>query len=150
MSRMAKEIETGADWPESTILPEQFLGEPSDAEVRGVKGLMIAVLEDAIACIAGGASHSAKARMAAIEATRWIRSTDTSYPFAFESICHVLSLDGDRLRRRLLAAEPAAGNARRVPSARRVENNLSRIVAPRVRRRGAARVAAEAALHAVA
>lgn len=138
MSRQANEIETGADWPETTILPEQFLGESSDTPLRGVKGLMIAILEDAIACIAAGRSPSAKARMAAVEASRWVRSTDTGYAFSFQSICDTLSLDADRLRGRLLSTDVAAADRKRAPSARRVENNLSKIVAPRQRRRGAA------------
>ena len=132
--RTANHEDIGNDWPETTILPEQFLGgSPEGSPLRGVKGLLVAILEDAIACLDAGRSQSAKARMAAVEAARWVRSSDTSYPFAFESICDVLSIDVGRLRARLLEIAAEAGERKRAPSARRVEANLSKIPAPRVR-----------------
>ena len=47
--RTANHEDIGNDWPETTILPEQFLGgSPEGSPLRGVKGLLVAILEDAI------------------------------------------------------------------------------------------------------
>ncbi|MEY4948811.1 MAG: hypothetical protein RL698_1022 [Pseudomonadota bacterium] len=126
------------DWPEPTILPEQHYARSSEGSpMRGVNALMIAVLEDAIACLeTAKESRNVKARMLAMNAERWIRSEDTSYAFAFASICDVLSLDRGKVRDELLRRARATFRAGpRPPSARRVEIHLSKITAPRRRRR---------------
>ncbi len=134
--RTANTDNIGGDWPETTILPEQLFGDSGEGNpLRGVKGLLIAILEDAMVCLEGAKSRTAKTRMAAIETLRWVRSTDTSYAFSFESICDVLGLEVDRMRQKLLAIATEEGDRKRVPSARRVEANLSKITAPRVRNR---------------
>lgn len=134
------------DWPEDTILPAQFPGtNPEGCPMRGVKGLMIAVLEDAIACLAAGNGNGVRTRLRAVAAARWVRSQDASWPFAFQTICDVLSIDAEKLRKHLLSIH-AAGKARsgpRPPSARRVEVNLHRIVLPRRRSRRHQQQAAE-------
>ncbi|MBU6283983.1 hypothetical protein KGQ64_17200 [bacterium] len=144
--RTANMDNIGGDWPETTILPEQHFGDSGEGSpLRGVKGLLIAILEDAIVCLEGAKSRCAKTRMAAVETLRWVRSTDTSYAFAFESVCDVLGLDVDRMRDKMLSIASAEGDRKRVPSARRVEANLSKITAPRVRNRRPAVPAAETA-----
>lgn len=136
--RTANSDNIGGDWPETTILPEQHFGDTGEGSpLRGIKGLLIAILEDAIVCLEGAKSRSAKSRMAAIETQRWVRSTDTSYAFSFESICDVLGLEVDRMRQKMLAMASEDGDRKRAPSARRVEANLSKITAPRVRNRRA-------------
>ncbi len=44
----------------------------------------------------------------AAEVTRWFRSTDTSWPFAFESICATLGLDSGAVRRSVFRPGPPA------------------------------------------
>ena len=126
----------GGDWPETTILPEQLFDDSGEGSpLRGIKGLLIAIIEDAVVCLEGAKSGNAKTRMAAIETLRWVRSTDTSYAFSFESICDVLGLEVDGMRRKMLAIATDECDRKRAPSARRVEANLSKITAPRVRNR---------------
>jgi hypothetical protein len=64
------------------------------------QSLMLAVLEDAIRCIQrhGRTSRSAACR----EAVSWILEKNSDWPFSFENICAVLSLDADYLREGLL------------------------------------------------
>ncbi|MFM7734417.1 MAG: hypothetical protein ACKPBU_00335 [Alphaproteobacteria bacterium] len=141
--RTANSENIGGDWPETTILPEQLFGDSGEGSpLRGVKGLLIAMIEDAVVCLEGAKSRSAKTRMAAVETLRWVRSTDTSYAFSFESICDVLGLEVDRMRRKMLSIASDEGDRKRAPSARRVEANLSKITAPRVRNRKPAAPAA--------
>ena len=68
------------------------------------KRLQLAVLEDAALTMlrcAGG--ETTRARNLMNEVTEWVSSEDTSWPFAFQSICNSLNLDADYVRRGLLA-----------------------------------------------
>jgi hypothetical protein len=68
------------------------------------KRLQLAVLEDAVLTFhrcAGG--ETTRARNLLNEVTAWVSSDDTSWPFAFQSICHSLNLDADYVRGGLLA-----------------------------------------------
>ncbi|MBU6282984.1 hypothetical protein KGQ64_12135 [bacterium] len=133
MSSRIKTEEGGA-W--SPVLPEQVLGAGSEGHpMRGVRALMIAVLENAIACMeAARRSRNVKKRLRGAHAERWMRSTDTSYPFTFQSICDALSLDGDLVRRRILArVESGDRVGPRPPSARRIATTISKITTPRKR-----------------
>jgi hypothetical protein len=63
------------------------------------KRLMLAVLDDAVNIF----QHQCTAvrprgRRLFAETQRWIASDDTSWPFAFVSVCHALGLDVDCLR----------------------------------------------------
>jgi hypothetical protein len=63
------------------------------------KRLMLAVLDDAVNIF----QHQCTAvrprgRRLFAETERWITSDDTSWPFAFVSVCHALGLDVDCLR----------------------------------------------------
>jgi hypothetical protein len=75
----------------------------------GARALMRAVLQDAILCLGGHATGVPRRQQqrAADQAYRWIASRDTSWPFSFESICHVLGLEATYLRRKLLTAASA-------------------------------------------
>lgn len=111
--------------------------------MRGVKGLMIAVLEEAITSLSKGRSAGARNRVRRMAAARWLRSDDKSHPFAFESICDALALDAGRIRRRVLDTEFDGISGPRVRVERRVETQLPRIkpttkrVRIRVRQRAA-------------
>ena len=69
---------------------------------EGERKLMQAVLSEAIVCLTGRAGPARERYQLAAEALRWVRSRDMIWPFSFESICDVLGVDADSLRRRLL------------------------------------------------
>lgn len=135
----------GEDVPEFTLLPEQAAASSPDARpMRGVRALMIAVLEDAFTCIGRvRTSRSAVQRQRGAAALRWAQSDEKGHPFAFESICDVLGLDIEAMRERLVAAQWVAEvRGSRAPSAHRVERHPARIELPRRRsRRATERVA---------
>ena len=62
------------------------------ADDRAVRELMLAVLEDAIACF-----ESTNASLVQ-EAEEWINSNDDGI-FSFNNVCETLGLDPDRLRK---------------------------------------------------
>lgn len=91
----------------------------------GPLGLMLAILEDAIRCLAlrpiNKREHVA---VQARHAASWVRSQDWSYVFSFNNVCTALDIDPDRMRRRLLdePLELSPGPMR----LRRVENRPRR------------------------
>jgi hypothetical protein len=91
----------------------------------GPLGLMLAILEDAIRCIAlrpiNKREHVA---VQARHAASWVRSDDWSYVFSFNNVCTALDIDPGRMRRRLLdePLELSPGPMR----LRRVENRPRR------------------------
>src|SRR5262249_11495891 len=75
------------DFPDGPLLPAQLPVALDGVAVTGVKGLMIAVLEDAISCLGlAGRGAGARARLQAVAAAKWIRSRDASWPFSFQAI----------------------------------------------------------------
>ena len=77
-------------------------GQATGTPGSGARGLLLAVLEDAIRCLNGdGSPRGDRARLAS-EARRWIVSRDEQWPFSFENVCHWLGLPASRLRARLL------------------------------------------------
>jgi len=94
------------------LAPSQWadrLGASSPPELR----LMAAVMIDAIRDFRhAGDTCGPRARELARLATRWILSTDASWPFSFESICAVFDVEAGDLRRTLLR-ERALGTGRR-------------------------------------
>jgi hypothetical protein len=97
------------------VLPSQLAGFRGGNPPSGVPALLVAVLEEAIASLMAGArTGDSRRRAEAARAERWIRSRDTSFPFAFESVCHALELDGEALRAEILrqAEAPRVGPSR--------------------------------------
>ena len=134
MERFSRHGDEGRAW--SPILPEQLLGSSGEGHpMRGVRALMIAVLENAISCMeASRRSRNVKMRLRGAHAECWMRSTDTSYAFTFQSICDALSLDGDMVRRRIFARlESGERVGPRPPSARRIATMISKLTTPRKR-----------------
>jgi len=86
-----------------------FVGAQRGGPDTGARALMRAVLQDAILCLQGEAPAVAadERQRRAAEAYRWVRSRDVGWLFSFESICHVLNLDANCLRRRLLSSHVA-------------------------------------------
>jgi hypothetical protein len=106
----------------------------------GVPALLVAMLEEAIASLMAGAhTQDGRRRAEGLRAERWIRSRDTSFPFAFESVCHALELDGDALRSEILrqAARPPIGpnRARRRHEVPRGDRRIECLAPPRRRAR---------------
>jgi len=91
------------------LLPVQFANHDTN---RAEKRLMLAVLEEAVFTFQRNL-HATRRRgqREFREADEWIQSTDTSWPFAFESVCHTLELDPEYLRGGLerLQRRPASG-----------------------------------------
>jgi hypothetical protein len=83
------------------------------SESVGVLALMRAVLVDAITCLDGrGVKPSHRARVA-MQARAWIARRGCESLFSFDSICDALELDGERLRRLLLAPRYSKSSPRR-------------------------------------
>jgi len=79
----------------------------------GVRGLMIAVLEDAVICYRAYEHGTPHRRVLARQAERWIRSDDSAWVFSFNSICSSLDLEPDDLRRGILGRPAEALYQRR-------------------------------------
>ena len=82
------------------ITPDQYRDRVSaelvdQPEVR----LMLAVMEDAVATYQRYATDSGRrGRRLFEEAQDWIMSSDSSWPYSFENICHALHFNPDSLR----------------------------------------------------
>jgi len=132
------------------LLPSQFFNRLGGRSIlEGERRLMLAVLEDAVACFQkyAGASRPRVKRLFR-EAEEWFLERDSGWPFSFESICGVLGIDPDYFRTNLnrwklqLLAQPAEARARvgrvRLRAARR--HKILPFV-PRRRHKAAARKA---------
>jgi hypothetical protein len=86
-----------------TLLPSQYfaaLRRKSQQEPE--RRLAIAILEDAVDCFQKHLmARDRKSRQLFADADEWISSTDRSWPFAFENICDLLSINSEYLRRGL-------------------------------------------------
>jgi hypothetical protein len=66
------------------------------------KKLMLAVLEDAIACFQKYAfTRDRKGKMLFQEAEFWVQNTNSDWPFSFANVCETLVFDPDYLRQGL-------------------------------------------------
>jgi hypothetical protein len=81
-----------------TLLPVQFC----DSMYRPLtpeKRLVIAILADALICFQRyRVPGSRRARRESTEAECWLMSADRQWPFSFENICDVLSLEAKAVR----------------------------------------------------
>ena len=114
----------------SVLLPAQIEGHD---EQRGEKRLMFAIVEEAISTYQRYAGSSRRRGQRLFrEAEEWFRSTDTTWTFAFQSICHAVGLDANYLRQGLerWKARRAEGRAQ-VYRFRRVNGRRTSVVAPR-------------------
>ena len=87
-----------------TVLPSQFFDGATVVErLSGARGLMIAVLEDAIGCLEGATGgNELERRRNAVQAKAWIQAEDWEWPCSFNNVCEALSLEPALLRGRLL------------------------------------------------
>jgi len=87
-----------SDLEAEAVLPPQFFGRPP-LTFQPEKRLMLAVLEDALATLDARAhAPHGRGRHLAREVERWVASTDTSWPFAFQNICDTLGVDAGCIR----------------------------------------------------
>jgi hypothetical protein len=65
---------------------------------------MMAIFQDAVACLAGRAMYSGRlnTRRSAQEAADWVADMNDSEVFSFNSVCDVLGLDAAAVRKALI------------------------------------------------
>jgi hypothetical protein len=99
-----------------TLLPAQFLDTfQRKSHLEPEKRLMMAVLEDAIACYQKYAfARDPRGKAMFRDAEEWIEETGAGWLFSFENVCDVLGLNADYLRRglRRLVETKQAGPSR--------------------------------------
>ena len=104
------------------ILPSQYVG---PRRLTPEHGLMIAVLRDAIDCVAENRhAEDYPGRRLFDEATQWLLAEKADWPDSFECICGVLDLDANAVRRALRLPERQAASCRarsRTPGMLRLE-----------------------------
>jgi hypothetical protein len=121
-------------------LPYQSYGAWNSSEdLPSIKRFMLAVIENALECIAGRAvcTKGPEARRIAQEAADWVADVNESDAFSFNSVCDSLGLDPDAVRlalTRWLASGPRM--SRRPPVTRQVRLSVAayRRRSPRLRR----------------
>jgi hypothetical protein len=70
------------------------------------RALMLAVLEDAVACYAGKLKAPREnPRILRRQAAFWLSCEDWESPFSFNNVCEALALDPRAIRERILATE---------------------------------------------
>ena len=92
-----------AQLSDASVLPEQFFNpQISFFTGRPVAGLLRAVLEDALACFQKQfMTEGHRVQREAQEAEQWFLSEDSHWPFSFVSICTLLNLEPNYIRRGL-------------------------------------------------
>jgi hypothetical protein len=125
--------------------PGRFYGGwSSNEDLLSIKRLMLAVLQDALECLAGRAANprGLNTIRSAQDAAKWVADTNERDIFSFNSVCDVLGLDAAAVRKALIempisdlrmlrrspvAREPVklslAAYRKRGPSTRRAVNN---------------------------
>jgi hypothetical protein len=99
----------------NVILPSQHF--MSRGKLIPERRLMVAVLQDAVECIAKHRfAKSGRRQRLFNEVRQWLLSEQADWPYSFVRICEVLDLDADAVRRELgLVPEPppaaASGDA---------------------------------------
>lgn len=90
--------------PAAFSIEEEFLEELRKKNVReGEEGLMLAILEEAIACFRKYV-HARDQRGKALfrDAAEWILERQSEWIFSFENICETLGIDASYLRQGLI------------------------------------------------
>ena len=114
--------------PSAVNIEEEFLDDLFKKSVReGEEGLMLAVLEDAVACFQKYVSaRDSKGKGTFRDAEEWILEEERDWLFSFNNICEVLGFDPQYVRKGLmrwketrLAERPKAKVYRLTPKRRR-------------------------------
>jgi hypothetical protein len=117
-----------------TLLPEQYLDTfRRKLHLEPEKKLMLALLEDAIACYQKYLfARDGKGKALFEEAEGWVQEAGSDSVFAFDSVCEALGLNPDYLRRGMAEWKKAA-------TTRRAPGKVYQLAAePRTQRRGRA------------
>lgn len=87
-----------------TLLPDQYLETfRRKFHLEPEKKLMLAVLEDAIACYQKYIfTHEGKGKMLALETEAWLLDENSDWLFSFDSVCEALGFDPAYLREGLM------------------------------------------------
>ncbi len=86
-------------------------------QVTPEKRLMLAILQDAVACLEKGFFRpSQRCSRPASEVVQWMTRRDRTWLFSFENICDNLNLDAEALRQQLLGKERDKNMAGRRPA----------------------------------
>jgi hypothetical protein len=93
-----------------TLLPDQYLDTfRRKLHLEPEKKLMLAILEDAIACYQKYLfARDSKGKALFEEAAEWVEEVNGSGVFAFDSVCETLGLNPDYLRRGMTEWKTAA------------------------------------------
>ena len=86
-------------------MPGQFHdGWSSNEDLLSIRRLMLAILQDALECLAGCAVRPGglNTRTSAQDAALWIADTNEREIFSFNSVCYVLGLDAAAVRKALI------------------------------------------------
>lgn len=90
---------------------------PPRYPVTPEKRLMLAILQDAVACLKKGFFRpSQRCSRPASEVVQWMTQRDRTWLFSFENICDNLNLDAEALRQQLLGKERDRHMAGRRPA----------------------------------
>lgn len=130
-----------------TLLPEQYLDTfRRKLQLEPEKKLMLAILEDGIACFQKYVfARDGKGKALFREAETWVEETGGEAVFSFDSVCESLGLDADYVRRGLTTwkaqalAQPSQAKVVRLtprprprlrahPLPRRPQHRLKRVV----------------------
>jgi len=86
-----------------TLLPDQFLDTfRRKLHLEPEKKLMLAILEDAVACFQKYLfAHDSKGKAQFRDTEDWVFQSDDSSVFSFDMVCETLGLDPNYLRRGL-------------------------------------------------
>ncbi len=86
-----------------TLLAQQFFATFRRRQLEPEKKLMLAVLEDAVACFQNYVfAEKRKQRILFNEAEDWIRDENSDYVFSFENVCAALKFNPGYVRQGLL------------------------------------------------
>jgi hypothetical protein len=93
-----------------TLLPDQYLDTfRRKLHLEPEKKLMLAILEDAIACYQKYLfARDSKGKALFEEAKEWVEEVNGAGVFAFDSVCEILGLNPDYLRRGMIEWKTAA------------------------------------------
>ena len=91
-----------------TLLPEQYLDTfRRKLHLEPEKKLMMAVLEDAIACFQKYVfAREGKGKMLFQEAEDWVQDTNSDWLFSFGNVCETLGFNPDYLRQGVTTGKP--------------------------------------------
>lgn len=129
------------------LLPEQFNSAGHLTNLQPERRLMLAVLEDAIQTVMRhGGDRRPRQRKLVRDVERWLDPRHDEGIFSFNSICTVLDLDGESIRRgvrrMIYGLEAGKQNRSRLAFARRMAGERHRVSVARGYRSQATRAVA--------